>query len=39
MSAMIVLLMNWKYALAESQKWQEDVSHDGATRELERHTR
>ena len=39
MSAIIVLLMEWKYALPESQKWQKRVSHDCAAHELEIRTR
>jgi len=39
MSAMMVQLMKWKYAPAESRKWWEHVSHDGAANEKELRTR
>ena len=32
MSAVIVVLMEWKYAPPESQKWQEHISLDGAAK-------
>ena len=35
MSAVIVLLMKCKYALAKSRKWQEHVSNDCDTHEME----
>ena len=35
MSAMIVLLMKWKYVLPEIQKCREHVNHDCATHEME----
>ena len=38
MSAMIVVLMKCKYALAESQKWQEHVSNNWAAHVIEIHT-
>ena len=35
MSAMIMVqLTKWEYAPAESQKWQEHVSHDCAAHEI-----
>ena len=35
MSAIILLLMTWKYPLAESQKWREHVSNDCPSYEME----
>ena len=35
MSAMIMVqLMEWEYALAEGQKWQEHISHDCAVHQI-----
>ena len=38
MSAVMVQLMKWKYALPESQKWREHVSCEGEAHEMEIHT-
>ena len=38
MSAMIVLLVKWKYALSESRKWREHVSRDCTAHKLETRT-
>ena len=34
-SAIIMLLMKYKYALPDNQKWQGQVSLDGAANEME----